>query len=121
MKKLAVLKRALRAKIAKHRPAVTIFVFGFIFGKEAPRPDELKSLSVAELHDRTFKINIDACKDFFFKFMSFFLALKGLLELGAHDYVFTVLLAVVFTLFHMLMKVTYTVYCQIEHERMLAK
>lgn len=119
MKKLAVLKRALRSKIAKHRPAVSTFVFGFIFGKEAPRPDELKSLSVAELHDRTFKINIDACKDFFIKFMSFFFALEGLLKLGAHDYVFTVSLAILVTLLHMLIKVTYTVYCETVHERIL--
>lgn len=120
MKKLALIKRALSMKIAKHRPAVSTFIFGFVFGKEAPRLNELKTLSVAELHDRTFKLNMDAAKDFFFKFASFFIALEGLLKIGAHAYVFSVLMAITFALLHMLVKVTYSVYCEMTHERIMA-
>lgn len=89
--------------------------FKFLFGKEAPRLSELKTLTTEELHDRTFSINIDACKQFASRFFGFFLALSSLLELGAHEYVLSVLISVVICMLHMNVKVFYTLYCELKH------
>lgn len=106
-------------KINKLTAFCNDLVFKFVFGKEAPRLNELESLSTSELYARTFEINVEAAKKFGATYFGFFMACQSLLALGAYEYVLNTMLGIIFALVLMGFKVGYTIICERKHDQLM--